>query len=240
MVVRVFGFVVVLLIGVLAGPVAAAASEQPQVTDRCGDAGRMVELANRRLVDNPDEERVAGFDIKSVSFRDLVGGGVQIELELCGDVPDVELQGANWAVGWRLTDRCGASVGVNDVLSSADPGTVERVGTFSSTCSRPSDLPPGDWWESYYRYHHELTSGVEITGNRITWTLPRGAFAGDAAADLTSGTVWTALSAETHDSRRGTSAWAGDGEDAYTYYVAGPGAADYTTRAAAGEFVVGD
>lgn len=237
----------VVALGVAGALSIAGTADAPEVTDPCGDAGRMVELARQPLADNPDAGRTAGFDVERAWFEvvppdelpddsDVV---VRVTLDLCGDLPPVELHGSTWDVGWRLSERCFGRVEVSDIRSE-ETLEVERRAFFSGNCSRPIEhIVPGSWAEGYSLFQHELGAGaVTVDGDVITWTLDRASLDGAAADALAPGTVWARPTASTRDARQLTHAWQRHEDGSHTYFVSGPGGADDTRRDGGRDFVI--
>lgn len=214
----------------------AGTAAEPEVSDACGDAGAILQVNDQTLVPTVDEDRAAGFDAEAVWFEGSEDGRVRITLDLCGTVPDIDLDGSLWEVAWSLGEACRGRVAVNDVR---DQGTlaVERESTFVGSCSRPSDFPPGDWNESYEVFREPLAdSSVSVEDDRVTWTLDPAGYTAEAAAVLAPGTEWARPRLRTVDGRRLTGGSQEGGEASFRF--GGPGASDSSGYGDGRTFVV--
>lgn len=217
-----------------------AAETEPHIVDGCGDAADMVRVRDTVVVPVPDEERAAGFDIDTVWFEDLYDGedhvGVSVHMQLCGDVPEVELPGSHWSVRWQVDEDCSAVLSVHDDIHVPDPtlGVVRGVG-LSAQCQEHDPTPVIGGWYGRTVWIEPLADGVvSIDGNRITWTLDASIVPAERAervAFLAAGSTWGAPSAETRDGRWLTGASAG-------VRATGPGALDITADGR--DFTVGE
>lgn len=216
----------------------AGTAADPEVSDPCGDAGDILHVNDQTVVGAPDEGRAAGFDGEAVWFEGLEDGSVRITLDLCGSVPGVDLHGSLWEVSWQLTEECGARVNVNDIRDQSTL-EVERQSAFVGSCSRPSDFPPGDWYESYEVFREPLSgAAVSIEDDRVTWTLDPSGSAAESAAVLAPGTEWARPRLRTLDGRRATGG-SQEGGGPVSFRFGGPGAMDESGYADGRTFVVG-
>jgi hypothetical protein len=217
--------VAVLLFATL-GTGAAADQHDPYVEDACGDADRMA-FAPGQSAATPDAERAAGFDVRSVNFSDLPGGGVEVILELCGDVPEPELAGSGWSVSWRLDDSCARVVLVHDSIDLPAPEDgVQRGAQLSEQCTRTGTTPLGGSSTTETTWIELLDSNAwSAEGNTVRWTLTPDLLPAERAsrvAFLAPGTPWLRPSATARDGR-----WLTEASLQDVFGVNGPGARDW-------------
>jgi hypothetical protein len=214
---------------------ASASAAGPHVEDPCGDADVMV-WAGGTTVPTPDAERASGFDVRSVTFADLPAGGVEVALQLCGEVPDPELAGSGWSVRWNISVDCQRVLSMVDGVDLMAPEAgIERRVQLSEQCSRPSDSPLGGTVAEITWIEILDVSVATVDADTITWSLTRDmvpAERADSVAFLDAGTVWSAPQAIARDGR-----WLTEASMGGTAGVHGPGA--YDSTAAGRDFTVG-
>jgi len=213
-------------------------TENPHISDGCGDADRMVQVGGT-VVPTPDPERAAGFDIDAVWFEDLYDeegthAGVRVHLRMCGDLPEPELLGSAWSVSWSPPGGCSRDLYLYD-RDNPNPTLGEvRTAYIYSQCSQPGPIPGSS--ESYLEWATPLDEDTySVDGNLISWTLtPEMVPPEDAwrLAFLAPGTRWSRPIGYARDGRQLILA------DSDGLFVSGPGAGDHAGNGR--DFVVGE
>ena len=219
---------------VCAAAVAAPASASTSsVSDACGDAGRVHE--SHGLTVNWADGRVDGFDIERVLVRDrddsVRDAGVEVVLDLCGDVPAAELPGSVWDVSWQLDDRCSGGVRVGDVRRDA---AVVRTAHLTKACASDGRLPVTGqpYTTASVVYDLELpASAWTVDGDTVTVSLDPG-LVGEGAEQVRTGSVLAQVTGGARDGRWVTEADLGRTELGPLVFQGtrqtGPGARDWT------------
>jgi hypothetical protein len=182
-------------------------------SDPCGDTEPVLEAGPVRQ--GAPGERASGFDVDGLSVQDLVEDeevtGVQVTLELCGDVPAAEVPSSSWQVFWQLPDlpagedECYGGLLLHDQLTA--DGAVERRARLSKSCSSTGQTPVlnGASSSTYRVYDVVLpASDWSVDGDTITWTVRRDAELAAAAEQVAAGNRLGTPSASTRDGRQGT------------------------------------
>lgn len=181
----------VLIAAVLALAVAmpATAQVEPQVTDPCGDLLVYGHVAGED-VSTPGDQ-TAPFDIKSASFT-TADGGVDISIEVCGTaVEPGQFQGYN--AGWALGEDCRAWVRFTRAQDINIPSGVanDLRTTLEQRCTVPAK--DGELTDSSrVVFSTVLSSGAQVTGNRVNFTLRSAELPPAAEPMMSEGTVWAA------------------------------------------------
>lgn len=188
------------LILLVLGLAALGASDGHDVSDPCGDSEVYAEWEGERY-EVPDPTVAPGFDIAGMSIDDAFEGdgaarrhvGVDVILQLCGDVPGPEAQGGGgaWAVQWSTGEDCVRRVLVDDAYYAAYPADagVSRIFTFDELCLE--DGAGGLYGVYETTSVVDVSAATTIAGDTITWRL-RDADLGALTGAVTPGEVLVA------------------------------------------------
>src|SRR3954447_2683499 len=199
---------VVLVTLALAAPAAARTNDPVVVPDGCGDIDTSVVKVNGSGVDF-DQGRAAWHDISSITYTAQEGGGLDIAMQLCADVPAPQVFTNGWYVLANVGSGCYIQLGVVDDLY----GNPTRGGKVYEDCESQDVLGRPDIVEVYSA---DLPATAwSVTGKTVSWHLTRGQLSFAQATNLKN------VGGYTGDGARLTEVALGD-----AFSVNGPGTRD--------------